>query len=51
MRESIAAELTAARKMQRLEIHLRGLSALGMGVFIGLAVMLAFSVIYAYAMT
>ena len=50
MREALAAELNAARKMQQLEIHLRGLSALGMALFICLSVMLAFTVIYSYAL-
>ncbi len=49
MREAIAQELSAARKMQHLEIRLRGLSALFMAVFVCLSVALAFVVIYAYS--
>ena len=50
MREAIASELANASKMHRLEIRLRGATALGFSVFVCLSVVLVMSVIYSAAM-
>jgi hypothetical protein len=49
MRETIADELSLAAKMQRMEIRMRGLSAILLPAIIGLSVILALVVIYKFA--
>ena len=51
MRETIAEELSIAARMQRLEIRVRGLSAVLLPMIVGLSVVLAFVVIYQFVLT